>query len=112
MFATLQLLVILVLSVVAFGIEVFALVDCIRRKPGAFVAAGKLTKQLWLIILAVSAALGFIALPYPIGAGGGTLGLLSIAGVVAAAVYLTDVRPAVGGTTGRGGGRSGPYGPW
>jgi hypothetical protein len=32
--------------------------------------------------------------------------------VVAAAVYLTDVRPAVGGTTGRGGGRSGPYGPW
>lgn len=111
MFATLQGLVILVLSVLAFGLEVFALVDCITRKPGAFVAAGKRTKQLWLIILAVAAAFGFIALPPPLGIGFNMLGLLSIAGVVAAAVYLTDVRPAVRGASGRGG-SSGPYGPW
>jgi hypothetical protein len=111
MFAGLQYLIVLVLSVVAFGLEVFALVDCITRKPGAFVSAGKLTKQLWLIILAVATALGFVALPAPLGAGGGPLGFLSIIGVVAAAVYLTDVRPAVGGRS-RGGGRSGPYGPW
>lgn len=111
MFAGLQYLIVLVLSVVAFGLEVFALVDCVRRKPGAFVSAGKLTKQLWLIILAVATALGFVALPAPLGGGGGPLGFLSIIGVVAAAVYLTDVRPAVGGGS-RGGGRSGPYGPW
>jgi hypothetical protein len=111
-FVTLQALIILILSVAAFGIEVFALVDCITRKPGKFVSAGKLTKPLWLIMLGVAAALGFIALPYPIGGGQGALGLLSIIGVVAAAVYLTDVRPAVRGATGRDGGRSGPYGPW
>jgi hypothetical protein len=111
MFATLQGFVILILSVIAFGLEVYALVDCVTRKPASFVAAGKLTKQLWLIILAVATAFGFIALPPPLGIGFGMLGLLSIAGVVAAAVYLTDVRPAVRGTTGRGR-RSGPYGPW
>lgn len=107
----LQGYVILVLCVIAFGLEAFALVDCITRKPAAFVAAGKLTKQLWSIILAVATAFGFIALPPPLGIGFGMLGLLSIAGVVAAAVYLTDVRPVVRGTSGREG-RSGPYGPW
>jgi uncharacterized membrane protein YeiB len=111
MFTTLQLYIILALSVLALGMEIFALVDCVRRKSGAFVAAGKLTKQLWLIILAVATAFGFIALPPPLGIGFNMLGLLSIAGVVASAVYLTDVRPAVRGTNG-GGGRSGPYGPW
>ena len=113
MFGFLQYVVLLILAVVAFGLELFALVDCIRHKSGAFVAAGKLTKQLWLIILVVATALGFLALPYPIGQGFlSSLGFLSIAGVVAAAVYLTDVRPAIRGTSGGGGGRSGPYGPW
>ncbi|HET9658464.1 MAG TPA: DUF2516 family protein [Kineosporiaceae bacterium] len=115
MFASLQNWVVLALSVFAFGLEVFALVDCVTRKAGAFAAAGKLTKQIWLIILAVAAALGFIALPSPIGTSFGALsplGLLAVIAVVAAAVYLTDVRPAVRGYTGRGGGRSGPYGPW
>jgi hypothetical protein len=117
MFAILQQLVLLALSVCALGLEVFALVDCIRHKAGAFTSAGKLTKQLWVIILSVATALGFLALPAPLGAGFGVisaLGMLSIAAVVAAAVYLTDVRPAVRRYTGRGGGKSGsgPYGPW
>ena len=110
---TLQYFIVLALSLVAFGVEAFALVDALRQRKDAFVAAGKLTKQLWLIILAVAAAFGFLALPF--GAGGGftsPLGLLSIVAVVAAAVYLTDVRPAVRQTRGGGGGRSGPYGPW
>ena len=111
MFSTLQGLVILVLTVLAFALEVFALVDCLIRKPAVFVAAGKLTKQLWAIILAVSAAFGFISLPPPLGIGFQVLGILSIVGVVAAGVYMADVRPAVRGTSGRGG-RSGPYGPW
>jgi hypothetical protein len=54
-------------------------------------------------------------LALPFGGGGFTspLGILSVLAVVAAAVYLTDVRPAVRGMRGRGGGRnSGPYGPW
>ena len=111
---SIQNLVVLLLSVLAFGIEVWALIDAFTQKSGAFVAAGKLTKPLWLIILGVATALGFIALPL---GGAGVLGpfnLLSIVAVVAAAVYLTDVRPAVRQLRGRGGnsGRSGPYGPW
>lgn len=98
-----QAIVLLVLGVVALGLQIFALVDAIRQRPDAFVAAGKQTKQLWLIFLAVATAIGFVSLYGP-------LNIFNLIAVVAAAVYLTDVRPAVRGT--RGGGRSGPYGPW
>jgi len=105
--------VIIGLAIAAFGMEVYALVDAARARADAFAAAGKLTKTKWVAILVVATAFGFLALP--IGGGGAlnSLGLLSIVAVVAAAVYLADVRPAVrqmGG--GGGGGRSGPYGPW
>jgi hypothetical protein len=110
----LQQLVLVALGVIAFGLEVYALVDAARTRQDAFVAAGKQTKTLWLVILGVGTAFGFIALPpygiLPI------YHLLPIAAVVAAAVYLTDVRPAVrqirGGGGGGGGRNAGPYGPW
>jgi fatty acid desaturase len=110
-----QGLLVFALSVLAFGLEVFALVDALRTRPDAFVAAGKQTKTLWLVILSIATALGFIYLPL----GGANpfqaLGILPIVAVVAAAVYLTDVRPAVRQIRG-GGGRNrrndGPYGPW
>jgi len=108
--ATLQTLVVIALAVLAFGIEVFALVDAVRTRQDAFVAAGKQTKNIWLIILGVAVAFGFLALPYgpiPI------FNFLPIAAVVAASVYLADVRPAVRQIRGGGGGRNaGPYGPW
>ena len=108
-----QLYVVLTLGVVCFGLEIFALVDVLRRPAGVFVAAGKRTKGFWTAILVGAAALGFIALPPPVGAGFlSSLGFLSIVAVIAAAVYLTDVRPAVRQIRGGGGGRSGPYGPW
>jgi len=106
-----QSYIVVVLSVLAFGMEVYALVDAARTRGDAFAAAGKLTKQKWVAILAVAAALGFIVLPAPVGAGDSTLGLFGIAAVVAASVYLVDVRPAVRQIRG-GGGRQGPYGPW
>lgn len=113
-FASLQFYVVVALSLVAFGLEVYALVDAARTRADAFVAAGKQTKNLWLLILAVAAALGFIALPIWGGGQLGTFTLLPIIAVVAAAVYLTDVRPAVRQIRGGGGGgrNSGPYGPW
>ena len=40
-----------VLSIGAFVAEVWAFVDALRRPTKAFVAAGKQTKPLWLIIL-------------------------------------------------------------
>ena len=110
---TLQYLILLVLAVGAFAIEVWALVDALRQPSAAFTAAGKLTKPVWLAIVGVAAALGFLALPIFGGGAISSLGFLSLIAVVAAAVYLTDVRPAVRQMRGRGNsGRSGPYGPW
>jgi 4-amino-4-deoxy-L-arabinose transferase-like glycosyltransferase len=107
---TLQSLIAIALGVIAFGVEVWAFVDALRQRSDAFVAAGKLTKQRWLIILGVALAFGILSLP-PGGSFLGPLLLLNVAAVVAAAVYLSDVRPAVRQIRG-GGGRSGPYGPW
>jgi uncharacterized membrane-anchored protein len=110
---TIQYLILLALGVGAFALEVWALVDALRQPSSAFVAAGKRTKPFWLAIVGVAAALGFLALPFGGGGFSSPLGFLSIIAVVAAAVYLTDVRPAVRQMRGRGGGRnSGPYGPW
>ena len=43
-----------VLSVAALCAEVWAFVDAVRRPTPAFVAAGKQTKPLWLVILGVA----------------------------------------------------------
>ena len=110
---TLQYYVYVALAVAAFAVELWALVDGLRRRPDAFVAAGKMTKQRWILILVVAAAFGFISLPI---LGGGLLGpfnFLSIVAFVAAAVYLVDVKPALDRVGGGGRGTSsGPYGPW
>jgi hypothetical protein len=79
------------LSVVWLGvllIKVWALVDCATRPVAAFPLHDKLTKVAWLAILVVSVLLGLLS---------GPLGFLSIAGTIAAVVYLVDVRPAVSG---------------
>ncbi|ABS02374.1 hypothetical protein FHR75_001222 [Kineococcus radiotolerans] len=105
--------VLLILGVAAFGLCLWALVDCLRRPAGAFVAAGKRTKTFWTVIVAVATAIGFVSI-FSI------LGIFGILAVVGASVYLADVRPAVrqyGGGPKRGdrggrGGNQGPYGPW
>jgi hypothetical protein len=43
--------------------------------------------------------------------GGGLPNIFTIAAVIAAGIYLADVKPAVNGYRG-GGGSQGPYGPW
>ena len=103
--AQLQQWIILGLSVVALGVELYALVDCLRRRADAFTAAGKRTKQFWLLVTGVAALLGVIGL-------GGGLGFLAIVAIVAAGVYLADVKPALDQVMGRGQGNQGPYGPW
>ena len=94
----------LVLGVAALVMEVWALVDCLRRREDAFRAAGKLTKPAWLAILALACCVGFIFVQ-------AVFGMLSLVAVVAAAVYHVDVRPALDRVMGRGRG-DGPYGPW
>jgi hypothetical protein len=95
------------LSLAALVVEVWALVDAVRRPAPAFLAAGKQTKPIWLIILGVATVIGLGSSAI----GGFTLiGILPLAAFVAAAIYLTDVRPKV--REFKGGTNSGPYGPW
>jgi hypothetical protein len=95
------------LSVAAFVVETWAFIDAIIRPAPAFVAVGKQTKPIWLIILGVAFVLGLYTAAY-----GGVTSILAVVAFVAAAIYLTDVRPKVrefkrGSAT-----HNGPYGPW
>jgi putative effector of murein hydrolase len=98
------------LALAAFVVEVFAFVDAVRRPASAFPAAGKLTKPLWLIITGVAAVVGLGYAAYVRGAS--VIQILPVAAFVAAAVYLTDVRPKLKQVSGGGSSSSGPYGPW
>jgi hypothetical protein len=72
-------------------LRLWALFDCTTRKAAAFPAVDKLTKPTWLAILVVGAALG----SYPWQPGSSYAYPISLISIVAAAVYLADVRPAV-----------------
>lgn len=82
--ADLQGLITLALSVVLFGVKAFALIDCIGRSASTFSYLDTLSKQAWLIILGLAVAAHLVSW-YP-------LGLLNLAGTVAALVYLAQVR--------------------
>jgi hypothetical protein len=98
----------LALGLAAFIVEAWAFIDAVGRPAQAFVATGKQTKQLWLIILGVAAVVGLAGAVY----GVGPTSILPVAAFVAAAVYLADVRPKVKDFRAGGGTGSGPYGPW
>jgi Protein of unknown function (DUF2516) len=99
----------LALGLAAFVVEAWAFIDAITRPAHAFVAAGKQTKPLWLIILGVAAVIGLAGAVY----GVGPTSILPVAAFVAAAIYLADVRPKVRSLPkNRSGSSSGPYGPW
>jgi Protein of unknown function (DUF2516) len=99
------------LAIIAFIVEVWALIDVLRTPAPAYEAAGKQTKQIWLIILAIANVVG-------LGGAAAFLSILSILPIIAfiaAAIYLADVRPAVRQFRGRRDGGSsnmGSYGPW
>lgn len=100
----------LALAVAALAMEAWALVDAAIRPPQAYTAAGKLTKMKWLFILGPAVALGLAS---AVGYGGlGAVSFLAIAAFVAAAVYLSDVRPRVREFKRGRGSSQGPYGPW
>lgn len=82
------------LLVVSLGIRAYALIDALLRPDQAFVAAGKLTKPAWLVILALAFVIGLVGLD-------SLVGIFNIAGLIAAIVYLVDVRPAVRALTPR-----------
>ncbi|WP_109471746.1 DUF2516 family protein [Ornithinimicrobium cavernae] len=106
-FFEVQLWVGLALGALALGIQVWAFIDALLTRADAFVAAGKRTKPFWMAITGIAAAVGLVHLYQP-------FGMFNLIAIVAAAVYLTDVRPAVAQIRGRrsGGSSRGPYGPW
>jgi hypothetical protein len=76
-----------VLSLGALALAAWALLDALIRPAAGYVAAGKLTKPGWGAILALSLLVLLI----------GPMSFLGLPAVIAAIVYLVDVRPAVRG---------------
>jgi len=72
----------------ALALALWAFVDVLVRPATGFVAMGKLTKPAWAGITALAAVLIYLM---------GPLNLLGLPAVIAAVVYLVDVRPAVRG---------------
>ncbi|WP_394940735.1 DUF2516 family protein [Psychromicrobium sp. YIM B11713] len=101
--------IMLAAGLLALGIQLWALVDCLIAKPSEFERADKRNKGFWSGITAVSALVGAL---YLFGPGLGFFLILNLIACVAAGVYLADVRPALRDVR-RGGNRPmGPYGPW
>lgn len=112
MFDSLQALIILILSVAAFVGAIWGLIDATRYPDTAYVNAGKKSKVLWLVVLGAAALIAFISLPWPLGGGGGIIGFLGIAAMVAIIYYFVDVRPKVSGSNYGSGGSRGSTGGW
>jgi CBS-domain-containing membrane protein len=102
-----QQLIQMAVGVAVLAMMVWALVDCLRTPSDAFPAAGKRTKQLWLILTGAATAIGFVFVLSP-------FNIFNLLAIVAAGVYHADVKPAVRAVQGRPGPGShmGPYGPW
>ena len=81
----------IVYAVVFYGVlalAVWAFVDALARPAASYVAAGKLTKPGWMAITGIAA----LVLLWR-----GPMDFFGLPAVIAAVVYLVDVRPAVRG---------------
>ena len=81
-----------VVLLVLLAVKIYAFASALMFSAEAYNAAGKLTKPAWCIILGLGVAFQLVGSP---------IGILSIAFVIAAFVYLADVRPALAGLTRR-----------
>ena len=101
--------VLLILGIGSLLLTGFATIDSLRHRADLFPAVGRLSKAAWVGILIAAFLISIVSF-----AGTATLGLLNVIGVIAAGVYLADVRPKIkqisGG--GRSSGSYGPYGPY
>jgi hypothetical protein len=83
-----QDLVFFVLYWGVLALTAWAFIDALVRPASGFVAAGKLTKPGWAAITGLAALIIFWQ---------GPMSFLGLPAVIAAVVYLVDVRPAVKG---------------
>lgn len=84
-----EALVFTILYLAAQALTVWAFVDALIRPANGFVATGKLTKPAWLAITGLAAVILFLTK--------NPIALLGLPAIIAAVVYLVDVRPAVRG---------------
>lgn len=87
-----------IFSAAVLAVKLVALLDASLRPRRVFIAADKLTKPGWVLILATF-TLSHLFM--------GQLSLIGLIGIVAAVVYLVDARPALrraSGGRGKGGG--------
>ncbi len=78
--------VFLVIDLAMLAVKIFAFIDSVLHTPEEYRAAMKWNKWGWVIVLGIAVALTF----WPLG-----LGIVNIALLIAALVYLADVRPAI-----------------
>ncbi|SEB69412.1 Protein of unknown function [Nocardioides exalbidus] len=78
----------LAVLVVALAIKGFAFVNAMTFSAEAYEAAGKLTKQAWCVITGLGFAAQLVLIGSPIG-------IINLVFLIAALVYLADVRPAL-----------------
>jgi hypothetical protein len=74
-----------------FLVEAFAFIDAVSRPAQAFLAADKMNKQGWLIILGLALLVQILPISM----------MLMLIGLVAALVYILDARPALRSITRR-----------
>jgi hypothetical protein len=102
-----QNIVLLLLGIGSLLLTGFAFFDVLRRKASLFPHVGRLTKPVWLGILGAAFLISIVSFGYS-----STLGFLNVIGVIAAGVYLADLRPKLKQISGGGGSQQGPYGGW
>ena len=85
--------VMLVAYLALLAVKIWAFIDALMRPAAAFVAAEKLTKPAWLLILGLTVLTSLLWRS--------PLGLFSIVGTVAAFVYILDAKPALVSVTRR-----------
>lgn len=97
--ATVTYWVFVTLGVIAFAIEIWALVDGARRSTHSFEVAEKRTKAFWMLLMALGALFGYLSIPrfelFGAVLGAGLPVLFMLVAVLPGAIYLADVKPEV-----------------
>ena len=78
--------VLIAVSLIVLAIKIFAFANSLLYSRESYVAADRLNKQTWCLILGIALVLQFVPLP---------LSIINLAMTIAALVYLADVRPAL-----------------
>lgn len=91
-FVEFQVGITMIIYVVFAVLKIWAFVDCLRQRKDAFPAVNRQTKTLWLVLTGISALTGLVIDP---------LGIIGIAGVVVALIYLFEIKPKIQELIGR-----------